>query len=74
MTAPKRPVRHLLFSLTALPVFIILIALCVMNADMVSVMWSPVSPLLELPLFVIMLSFFTVGFLMGSLLTWLDKQ
>ena len=74
MSASASLIRKLLFVLIAVPVFVIVCVLCVMNADTVSFVWWPVAAPLDLPLFVVILAAFAAGFLAGGALTRLDKQ
>lgn len=73
MTERNHPVRRFLFPIVAIPLFILLVAACVLNAHNVDFLWSPVAAVFTVPLFAVILLFFALGFLAGALLTWLDK-
>ncbi len=49
------------------------VAFAVANIDMVSVIWSPLHEPFEMPLSLLCLATFAVGFVSGSLLLWLKN-
>lgn len=65
--------RRVLFFIIAVPVLLLLMYVCIMNAHAVDFLWSPVAPTLEWPLFVFILAAFAVGFLVGALFTKLKS-
>ena len=55
-------------------VFAIIFAVfAVANRQSVYVVWSPVYPALHLPVYLIALSMLALGFLLGSLMSWLNS-
>ncbi len=51
---------------------LVLAGFAVANRTPVLLVWSPIHPPLELPLYVIALALMAAGFLLGSLITWLN--
>ena len=71
---PKSLLRRISFFLLAVPLFAAIVFLCVMNANDVRIVWWPVAPALEWPLFAVLLLTFALGFLAGCALSWLGKK
>ena len=51
---------------------IILVAFAVFNRAPASLAWSPLHPPLELPLYMVGLALMAAGFVLGSLMTWMN--
>lgn len=66
--------RRILFFLIAVPLFAVIVMICILNANDVQLAWWPVAPALEAPLFAFLLLTFTLGFLAGCALSWLGKK
>ncbi len=65
--------KQAFFGLIAAPAFILVLALCAMNAHDIDFMWFPLAPLLQIPLFLPLLIIFVLGFLVGWLLSRLEN-
>ncbi len=74
MSSSRSLFRKALFVLLAIPVFVAVCTMCVMNAHMITFTWWPVAAPLDMPLFVVILAAFATGFLAGGALTQLDKR
>lgn len=53
-------------------VAVILCVFAAANRDPVSLVWSPLHPPAELPLYLITLILMSTGFILGSVITWLN--
>jgi len=62
-----------LFGLIAAPVFLIVILMCALNAQDIDFKWFPLMAEIQLPLFLLLLAFFATGFVVGGLLSRLEK-
>ncbi len=58
----------------ALPFIFTAVAFAVANPDTVNIHWSPLHDTIKLPLYAVVLSFLGVGFLLGSIMTWLGMS
>lgn len=74
MTVARSLLRHFLFLLLAAPLFTAIVLICILNANDIKIVWWPVAPALELPLFAVLLVTFAIGFLSGCALNWLGKK
>ena len=58
----------------ALPFIIAAVAFAVANPDTINLNWSPLHDKITLPIYAIVLGFMSVGFLLGSIMTWLGMS
>ncbi|MAZ76267.1 MAG: hypothetical protein CMH31_03080 [Micavibrio sp.] len=58
----------------ALPFIFAAVAFAVANPDTISLNWSPLHDKVTLPIYAVVLSFLGIGFLLGSIITWLGMS
>jgi uncharacterized integral membrane protein len=51
---------------------ILFVVFAIANRQTVAIVWSPLNPPFELPLYLVALGLLALGFLLGSLMMWLD--